>query len=693
MMEDVVGKIDFTVVHSGKHFDCCLYTNTTLDDFRTWIHEVTEVSPQNQSTLMFKGSNQDLIRENKTQISQKVHANTQPPTSTPVTLSMIGIRPNSKVVIVGTTDSDNATIRSEEQKAIRWHAAREKATKQRKLYSESSKVRVSPPSPYGFNNLRVLTADKLPRDAPPPSEALRLLERVRADRSVQAIVDKYQWTVGELTEFAPGLDTGMVGITNGCLLGFNKNKGQEISLRLRTDDFEGFRHYHIIIKTVLHELVHMVHSEHDSKFWNLNSQLNKEYDSLDWQKSSAHVLEQGGSGREALTFVTSQSSSSSSSSTARARRIRAFCSASVSRDFLRVDVVVVVVVGVAVVVRVVEAALVLLELEGLDRIPPVTIDVSGAARFVLSAFRCNAALRCSVMDVRSFEDLDDLDVDDEDADEVDDMRVGLAVFVRSSTTMAWARLACMICANVLMPVLALALEAGVSEGTFFVGRDSDGGFKAVFDAVETWVFRVSMMTGPFPPRAVIAVAVAGVVAVVGVAFLVPNRSCGFDDTSDFETTMVSCRSRFRGDESSVGCEESLRVVRVGIAGVGCATTRTLPLAMRDSSWRLGALGSTCTRARVAVASIAFFVRSCKAAASSSILRFLVCNETAAPLLVSLCPTVFASTRCLRNTSRLIDWFDSVALALALAGWVDRFCRSVVKLIDGAVLLARTCSCA
>ena len=42
-----------------------------------------------------------------------------------------------------------------------------------------------------------------------------------------------------------------------------------------TDDFEGFRHYSIIIKTVLHELAHMVHSEHDKHFHALNSQLNK----------------------------------------------------------------------------------------------------------------------------------------------------------------------------------------------------------------------------------------------------------------------------------------------------------------------------------------------------------------------------------------------------------------------------------
>ena len=46
-------------------------------------------------------------------------------------------------------------------------------------------------------------------------------------------------TVGLLSEFAPSMQTGLVGVTGGCLLGFNKNRGQEISLRLRTDDFMG----------------------------------------------------------------------------------------------------------------------------------------------------------------------------------------------------------------------------------------------------------------------------------------------------------------------------------------------------------------------------------------------------------------------------------------------------------------------
>ena len=50
---------------------------------------------------------------------------------------------------------------------------------------------------------------------------------------------KYRWTVPRLSELYP---TGDVG-KDVCLMGLNKNKGQEILLRVRTDDMLGFRKY------------------------------------------------------------------------------------------------------------------------------------------------------------------------------------------------------------------------------------------------------------------------------------------------------------------------------------------------------------------------------------------------------------------------------------------------------------------
>lgn len=58
-----------------------------------------------------------------------------------------------------------------------------------------------------------------------------------------------KWSVGELTELTP---------FERSILGYNRNAGELISIRLRTDDLSGFRHYDSIRKVLLHELTHNV---------------------------------------------------------------------------------------------------------------------------------------------------------------------------------------------------------------------------------------------------------------------------------------------------------------------------------------------------------------------------------------------------------------------------------------------------
>ena len=78
-------------------------------------------------------------------------------------------------------------------------------------------------------------------------------------------------------------------------LGLNRNRGEVIELRLRTDAYDGYRDYKVIRKTLCHELAHNVHGEHDNnvrsfssrnetadfnilsfQFKELNSRLNRE---------------------------------------------------------------------------------------------------------------------------------------------------------------------------------------------------------------------------------------------------------------------------------------------------------------------------------------------------------------------------------------------------------------------------------
>ncbi|KAL6135171.1 hypothetical protein ACLB2K_067399 [Fragaria x ananassa] len=143
-----------------------------------------------------------------------------------------------------------------------------------------------PQGPYTFSGFRTLTLPGIELN-PPASEALKIMHMLAADPGIVAIMNKHHWHVGIMTEMAP---VGYVGISPKCILGFNKNKGEEISLRLRTDDLKGFRKYASIKKTLLHELAHMIYSEHDANFYALDKQLNQEAESLDWTKSTGHTL-------------------------------------------------------------------------------------------------------------------------------------------------------------------------------------------------------------------------------------------------------------------------------------------------------------------------------------------------------------------------------------------------------------------
>ncbi|CAH8370284.1 unnamed protein product [Eruca vesicaria subsp. sativa] len=160
----------------------------------------------------------------------------------------------------------------------------EKRLRLKKFSTTSIKL---PQGPYIFSAFRTLQLPGVELN-PPAADALKRMHMLASDPGIIAIMNKHRWRVGIMTELAP---VGYVGVSPKCLLGFNKNQGEEISLRLRTDDLKGFRKYQSIKKTLLHELAHMVYTEHDQDFYALDRQLNKEAESLDWTKSRGHTLD------------------------------------------------------------------------------------------------------------------------------------------------------------------------------------------------------------------------------------------------------------------------------------------------------------------------------------------------------------------------------------------------------------------
>ena len=134
-----------------------------------------------------------------------------------------------------------------------------------------------PASEWTFQALEVLEWPT----TPPPEEALKLLRKIAYAPGVVALMQQRRWSVLRLTELTP---IGQVGVDPACLLGYNRGRGLEISLRLRTDDLRGFRNLAVINKTLYHELAHMEFDEHDIAFKELASEVAREAERLDWTK-------------------------------------------------------------------------------------------------------------------------------------------------------------------------------------------------------------------------------------------------------------------------------------------------------------------------------------------------------------------------------------------------------------------------
>jgi hypothetical protein len=132
---------------------------------------------------------------------------------------------------------------------------------------------------YTFHTLRPLPY------LPNSDRSLRFLERLRDDAGIKAAMRTHKFSVPLLTEMDPAMHTTHESRT----LGLNRNQGEVIELRLRTDAYDGYRDYKTIRKTLCHELAHNVWGPHDRNFWDLCKQIEKEVDRDDWRAGGNSV--------------------------------------------------------------------------------------------------------------------------------------------------------------------------------------------------------------------------------------------------------------------------------------------------------------------------------------------------------------------------------------------------------------------
>jgi len=158
-------------------------------------------------------------------------------------------------------------------------------------------------SEYKFSSIKA----EFKYTTPPPFDAERLLQRLATDPGIIEIMKNHRFQVGILTEMSPKEAEDRMakrGTPNMDLLGYNQNAGEMIVLKLRTDSLKGFRPYHDLINTLIHELTHNVWGPHDHNFWKLFGELKAEY--MKFHQFWSHggkAADSGAAGKQFTGFV------------------------------------------------------------------------------------------------------------------------------------------------------------------------------------------------------------------------------------------------------------------------------------------------------------------------------------------------------------------------------------------------------
>ncbi|CAK8567036.1 unnamed protein product [Lathyrus sativus] len=268
--------INISVTWRGKKFVVDMNLDATVKDLGVELQKLTDIREDTMKLIVpqIAGRTSKLLAPFSTE-----HAI--------LSLWEASITEAKSILMMGvsTNEVDEVLKNAEANLRIAGFEDEEKRLKQKISHGPRVSLKL-PQGPYIFCEFRTLEIPGLKLN-PPPSEALKRMHMLAADPGIVAVMNKHRWRVGIMTEMAP---IGYVGVSPKCILGFNKNHGEEISLRLRTDDLKGFRKYESIKKTLLHELAHTIYSEHDANFYALDKQLNQEAASLDWTRSAGHTL-------------------------------------------------------------------------------------------------------------------------------------------------------------------------------------------------------------------------------------------------------------------------------------------------------------------------------------------------------------------------------------------------------------------
>ncbi|KAH6621410.1 WLM domain-containing protein [Chaetomium sp. MPI-SDFR-AT-0129] len=253
----------------------------------TWIFSPTDTFEHLLQTLSLEFPSYDWSKAKALPEKSKQHHQQQPKLKPLYTPSSDACLPLSHLHqttlrLLAPQLSALTTLQTQHTTATTWQAKRALTLSRYSRLPQSQRATAADLS-YTFHTLRPLP------HLPNPDRSLAFLERLKSDPGIRAAMRKRHFSVGLLTEMDPSANTSASheGVTR--ILGLNRNKGEVIELRLRTDAYDGWRDYKTIRRTLCHELTHNVFSEHDSKFWALCREIEREVERGDWKSGGRSV--------------------------------------------------------------------------------------------------------------------------------------------------------------------------------------------------------------------------------------------------------------------------------------------------------------------------------------------------------------------------------------------------------------------
>lgn len=262
-MANNAAMVNLTLTHHGKPHTFSLPAASTISDLSEAISASLSVPPPNQKIMIAKlGVLKPPFKDPDLAISSFI---------------------DKKVTLMGSTVEEVSSLTQSARDAAALRDRPKTARPSVKAYKRHDWEKEQEESQYTFLTLRPLSY--LPR----PEKSLKFLERLRQDAGIKAAMRKHKFTVPLLTEMNPIEHTQSNHEGTSRTLGLNRNSGEVIELRLRTDAYDGYRDYKTIRKTLCHELAHNVHGPHDRNFWDLCKQIEREVEGADWH-SSGHSL-------------------------------------------------------------------------------------------------------------------------------------------------------------------------------------------------------------------------------------------------------------------------------------------------------------------------------------------------------------------------------------------------------------------